>query len=130
MVNSEIKWKSLDEQDTQLVVAVLKEIERELLRCFWNKHQKEMDSPFQNTGNSYITADCFSVYAYDWSERNELNFIYSDIYHFSGSMYISWYKHLGRGDYVRVQDGWKISDLSVMLDNCIKAIRKDFGEDD
>ena len=57
----------------------------------WNKNQEEYDSPFDNTGNSFI-GENFEVHAYDWDEDSsqEYNFKFGDIK-------ISWYKYLGRG---------------------------------
>ena len=33
-------------------------------------HQKELDNPFENTGNKW-KCDVFEVQAYDWNEKNE-----------------------------------------------------------
>ncbi len=72
------------------VVALLRDIDRALQTKYWNKNQKEMDSPFSNTGNNY-KGKCFEVHAYSWSEEipQEYNFKCGDIE-------ISWYKYLGR----------------------------------
>ena len=117
-----MKYKRLDEKDTQLVVAVLRDIERELMRCYWNRNQKEMDSPFMNTGNEY-KCRAFSVWAYDWNETNVVNFIYIKDF-----LQVYWYKYLGRGDVVEVPEDWTVDKLPDMLDNCLRAIREDFGE--
>ena len=116
------KYKNLNEKETQLVVAVLRDIERELLRCYWNKNQKEMASPFMNTGNEYHCKE-FDVWAYDWDEKNDVNF-----YYYGGDVHVYWYKHLGRGDSVTVPMNWTVDDLTYMLDDCLKGIREDFGE--
>ena len=122
-----IKWKNLSGEDTAVVVAALRDIEKELLRCYWNKNQKEMDSPFKNTGG-YYSCEAFVVHAYSWSEDNHNNFVYVDKEDPEKEVIVCWYKYLGRGDSVKVPESWELNDLSEMLDNCIKAIREDFGE--
>ena len=125
-----MRWRVLNQQDTEVVVAVLKAIEDELLRCYWNKNQKEMRSPFRNTGNSY-SCDTFSVRAYNWVGDNGKNFVYTvytDRYLMQSSLIAEWYKYLGRADYVEVPEDWNMEYLSDMLDNCVRAIRRDFGE--
>ena len=42
-------------------------IKNELDRLYWNKNQKEMDSPFENTGETYKNKT-FKVCAYKWNE--------------------------------------------------------------
>lgn len=122
-----MRWRVLNQQDTEVVVAVLKAIEDELIRCYWNKNHKEMRSPFRNTGDSY-SCDGFSVRAYNWSGDNGKNFVYADRHLPQSSLIAEWYKYLGRGDYVEVPEGWNMQYLSDMLDNCVRAIRRDFGE--
>lgn len=123
-----MRWRVLGEDDTQVVVAVLRAIEEELLRCYWNKNNKEMESPFCNTGNSY-TCDVFSVRAYSWDNDNGKNFVYADRHLLQSSLIAEWYKHLGRGDYVEVPENWKMEYLADMLKRCKDAIKEDFGED-
>lgn len=113
----------LNAAETYLFVATLEKIDRELQRCYWNKYQVEMSSPFSNTGNQY-SCKVFSVHAYDWNnETNEENFVYP-----SDGVKAGWYKYLGRGDYIQVPDDWSINNLVEMLDDCVTAIREDFGE--
>ena len=57
--------RRLDKDETLLAVAALKMIDEELRRCYWNKYQEEMNSPFSNTGESY-SCDAFTVRAYNW----------------------------------------------------------------
>ena len=123
-----MRWRVLNQLEREVVVSVLRRIEDELLRCYWNKNQKEMDSPFQNTGNQY---DCgvFAVRAYDWVEDNGKNFVYLDNNFPQASLRAEWYKYLGRGDYVEVNENWKMEYLADMLKRCKDAIREDFGED-
>lgn len=78
----------------QYIIALLRDLSSELERVQWNVNQKEYDSPFYNTGNSFKT-DVFEVRAYYWgedeAEMDKPNFKCGDVE-------ISWYKHLGRGD--------------------------------
>lgn len=112
----------LNRKETRLVVATLSAIDNELRRCYWNKNQMDLPSPFSNTGNSY-SCDAFAVRAYDWAGDNGRNFIYRN-----GRLTAEWYKHLGRGDYVEVAYDWTLGELADMLEDCVEAIRRDFGE--
>ena len=120
-----MRWRVLNELEREVVVSVLMRIEDELLRCYWNKFQKEMESPFRNTGARY---DCgvFIVRAYNWKGDSGKNFVYKDKDFPQGSLRAEWYKHLGRGDYVEVPEDWNMAYLPYMLYRCTKAIRKDF----
>lgn len=113
--------RKLDEKERRVITAVLSMIDQELRRCYWNEHHIEMASPFSNTGNQY-ECRAFKVIAYDWSHVRE-NFVYP-----KDGLYIEWYKYLGRGMYVEVPDDWTMERLPDMLDDCIAAIREDFGE--
>ena len=79
------------------VDALLMYLEEELDRVMWNLHQKEYESPFQNTSNSFKT-DVFEVRAYYWGDDEEEmakpNFKCGDVE-------VSWYKRLGRGTYLK-----------------------------
>ena len=119
-----MKMKVLDEKQTEVVVAVLRQIDKELQRCYWNANQKEMESPFDNNGNSY-RCDAFSVHAYEWNDDNENNFVYPE-----HNLVAEWYKYLGRGDFIRVPYYWRMEMLADMLNDCVSAIRKDFKDGD
>jgi hypothetical protein len=108
--------------------AFLEHIETELERVMWNKNQKEYQSPFRNTGNSFEN-DVFLVRAYDWG------WDYADTLHIpapvnflwkTGQLEVRWYKHLGRlpelNREVTPDEGIQ------MLDECIASLRA--GEDD
>lgn len=104
------------------VEALLWEINREMERVHWNVFQKEMDSPFLNTGGKYSN-HTFEVNAYSWSDddEDEVNFRYRDVE-------ISWYKHLGRCTEINInpnKTGFN-EKMIGMFDECIKAVR---GED-
>lgn len=113
----------LKEKERHVVVAVLDAIDRELRRCYWNANQKEMESPFDNSGTSYSNR-AFSVRAYDWINDNGDNFVYP-----AHDLHVDWYKHAHRGVYVEVADDWTMDMLADMLDDCVAAIREDFGEE-
>ncbi len=107
-----------------LVQAVLDRIRREMDRLYWNKYQREMNSPFDNTGTSYETP-VFTVRAYSWADDDEdsrkPNFQYKD---FS----VEWYKHSGRGTCLTSPKEVTSEFLAQMLEDCFKAMREDFGE--
>lgn len=105
-----------------LVQAVLNRIRNEMDRLYWNKYQREMNSPFDNTGMSYETPT-FTVRAYSWSddeeEQRKPNFQYKDFA-------VSWYKHSGRGTCVTSKTEITAEFLAQMLDDCFEAMRQDF----
>ena len=81
------------------IVALLREIDRQLDRIMWNIHQETYDSPFDNTSNSFKLGN-FEIQAYNWNddESQEYNFIYK-VDKTKANMpdlKISWYKYLGR----------------------------------
>lgn len=115
-VRANPKWDSL-------MSAVLRQIERELERCYWNKNQTPLESPFANTGNRYSN-DEFKVRAYNWdNERDgQPNFEW-------GPIQVYWYKHEGRGNVVYAKMGYDSPAIyGIMLDKCLKSIRKDFED--
>ena len=103
----------------QVVESVLHTIDNELRRCYWNKNQQELESPFSNTGNSFKT-DVFEVEAYCWDTPDHWwNFKYKNFE-------AAWYKHLSRGFEYRMVDGSEITleFLENMVSECFKAIQK------
>lgn len=105
--------------------ACLIKIRKELDRLYWNKYQKEMDSPFDNTGASYSNSE-FTVRAYNWDEDAEElpNFEWKQIK-------VYWYKHEGRGNQVYTVIGYDDPAIyAIMLNKCLKALKEDFGETD
>lgn len=107
-----------------LLRAVLNELESQMSRLYWNKNQKEMDSPFQNTGTEYSN-DTFSVRAYNWDTDDDYlpNFVYKDLK-------IWWYKHSNRGVewlYKDERNGIIPSEfLAQLLDDCIISLQIDW----
>ena len=102
-----------------LLQAVLDKIRKELNRCYWNKNQKEMNSPFDNTGQIYEN-DVFTVRAYNWDTNIKPNFEYGDLK-------IWWYKHSNRCTYAECVDRLTFDDLTQMLQECMRSIQDDFG---
>jgi hypothetical protein len=117
-----MKLRKLSPGETELLVAVLKDIKSELNRCYWNKNQKEMRSPFDNTGESYSN-DTFVVNAYYWGDDERLsdrpNFRYKDLK-------VYWYKYLGRATVATIEGSFTLSFLKYMLVDCKDAIRRDY----
>ena len=118
-----------EDKNALLLESCLMKIEAELARLYWNKNQRQIDSPFQNTGESYANGS-FEVRAYEWGvpELDEeepadtANFRYKDLR-------VSWYKSLGRGMRVEVpKENWSVEFLATMVEECVDAMRKDFGE--
>ena len=81
------------------IVALLREIDRQLDRIMWNIHQETYDSPFNNTSNSFKLGN-FEIQAYNWNdeESQDYNFIYrvDKTKANMPDLKISWYKYLGR----------------------------------
>lgn len=113
----------------EYVVALLQRLDKELCRVYWNKNQKEYDSPFQNTGNRFAN-NVFEVQAYSWNddEHQQYNFkfYFGDKANIK-DIEISWYKYLGRDTTVnQVLD----SDIYVdMFNRCLHSILEMDKED-
>lgn len=100
----------------QYIIALLRDINRVLNRMMWNNTQKEYDSPFENTGNTF-KCSVFEVQAYSWDDsiEQEYNFKFNDIK-------ISWYKYLGRDTTINKQI---TPERAIeMYDKCIKKLNK------
>lgn len=110
-----------------LLEAVLDKIEKEMGRLYWNKNQKEMESPFRNTAQKYLN-DTFEVRSYYWGDNEDEgvlpNFKYKDL-----SAY--WYKHCERGlswTYKGVKNATIPSEfLDEMIEDCVKSLEKDWN---
>ena len=109
----------LNEKETELVIAILRAIDQELSRLYFNKNQKDISSPFDNTGTEYKN-ETFIVRAYNWyDEDNEKpNFEYKDLK-------VWWYKHLGRGDYMEKEKPLTLEFLLDMLKDCMVSLEND-----
>ena len=83
----------------EYIVALLRDIQRQLDRIMWNIYQKEYDNPFENTANTFELGN-FKIQAFNWNDdvSQEYNFIYK-VDKTKANMpdlKISWYKYLGR----------------------------------
>lgn len=81
------------------IVALLRDIQRQLDRIMWNIYQKEYDNPFENTANTFELGN-FKIQAFNWNDEveQEFNFLYKvdKIKANMPDLKISWYKYLGR----------------------------------
>lgn len=81
------------------IVALLRDIDRQLDRIMYNIEQKHYESPFDNTANMFKLGN-FEIQAYSWDDNTEQE--YNFIYKVDKSkanmpdLKISWYKYLGR----------------------------------
>ena len=98
------------------VIALLKDIDDALQTSYWNKNQKRMESPFQNTGNSY-EGKCFEVHAYNWDDETPQPFNFK-----CGKIEISWYKYLGRD--TTVNGEYSPQEYISMYNKIIKELKK------
>lgn len=97
---------------SNIVDAALCRIRDSLDRVMWNVHQKEYESPFGNTGNSF-KCDTFEVCAYSWGDEEQpFNFKWRDVE-------ISWYKYLGRG--MSANKEIKPDLAAELLNDCLEA---------
>lgn len=106
--------------DARFIMAALNQIKTELDRVYFNKYQKEMPSPFENTGVSYDN-NVFSVHAYDWDDNERPNFIYKDLK-------VWWYKHVDRGTYAECGHKLTAEDVNQMIIECCTSIKEDINE--
>jgi hypothetical protein len=100
----------------EILQAALLMISKEWDRVMWNINQKEMDSPFSNTGARW-ECDTFKLEAYSWNDEYEqpYNFKYKDIE-------VSWYKYFGRGMSVNKEVAY--DEVQKMIVDCLNALRK------
>jgi hypothetical protein len=103
-----------------LIRSVLNMIRSELDRLYWNKNQKEISSPFDNTGevfeNDYVT-----IRAYDWNENELPNFD-------TDQLKVFWYKHSNRGVDALIKSNDNIDSLLVdVLNNTIESLKESFA---
>lgn len=109
----------------EYIIALLDYLDKEIQRVMWNTTQKNFDSPFDNTANSFKT-DKFEVHAFNWNDdyAQPYNFIYYVNKSKSNldDVKISWYKYLGRDTTINQE-----LDSNVVIDifnDCLKSIRE------
>ena len=117
--------KHLPEKYIPILKAALNSIRKEIDRCYWNANQKEMTSPFDNTGAPDFSTDYFTVRSYNWGEEEvqKPNFE-------TNTINVYWYKHSNRGvsatinsertDYAEL--------IAEMLNQSLEGILDTFGE--
>lgn len=122
-----MKNYEVDKKYMGFINALFLGIRRELERLYWNKNQKEMVSPFDNTGNATYTNPTFSISAYNWgTEDNELEDTKPNFQYKGFSLW--WYKYAGRGMYARCDVPVDPEYLYQMYTDCIESLHKDFGK--
>lgn len=104
--------------ESNVIIAALNRIRNEMDRLYWNKNQKEMISPFDNSGETYQN-DTFTVRAYDWNDNILPNFEYKDLR-------VTWYKHSNRGVYACCDHKLTFNDIETMIQECFDSMKKDF----
>ena len=112
--------------EINIVVDVLRGIERELERCYWNKHHKEFNSPFRNTSEEY-TNNTFTIRAYYWGDDEEL--MHKPNFQYKG-LKVYWYKYCPRGCVAECDQEVTMKYLVQMHEDCVRAIREDFNDKD
>ena len=116
----------LDRKYCRLVEACLRKIEEEMERLYWNMNQRELDSPFRNTGAEYKDGT-FYVSAYKWTDDDDEdeyiapNFIYK-------GLKVWWYKNLGRDLHAECDKEITVGFLAEMIEDCFKSMREQIGE--
>ncbi len=113
--------------ETMILVckAMLDKIRKELDRHYWNANQKEMDSPFDNSGAPEYKNDYFAVRSYYWGDNEDI----AALPNFE-TKYVKawWYKHSNRGLELEMLYGFdNYSTLAATLKHSIRAIENDFG---
>lgn len=103
-------------------LALLFDIKKYLNTCYWNKEQREMRSPFDNTGETFQT-NHLTLIAYQWDdeddEEDKYNLKFKDVE-------ISWYKYLGRGTTINKE--LSMEEWVVLYNEIIDEIRTFFGK--
>lgn len=101
----------------EIMEAALMSISNELDRVMWNIHQKEYNSPFSNSGQSF-RCPTFTAVSYSWADDPQpYNFK-----HQKTGLTVSWYKWFGRG----ASSDRDISPAMAaeVLEDCLAAIRR------
>ena len=128
LCNNDWEWVR-DENLRVLVQCALDKIRKELDRLYWNKNQREMDSPFDNSCSEDYKNNYFVVRSYKWNFDDE---DYEDLPNFeSPHLRVKWYKHSNRGVEVFMLKNFVSADtVMTELTNCLKALKEDFGENE
>ena len=113
-------------QCPRYIIALLRDIDRTLDLVMHNIYQKDYESPFGNTGNSFTDlSNLFEVHAYNWNddESHEFNFVFrTKPEHNCPDIKISWYKYLGRDMTINIDVKDKSSLILELYENIIKEL--------
>ena len=114
-------WIEVPRDYEQMLHAILNYIDSKLGVYYWNKNQKEISSPFLNTGESYSNM-YMTIRAYNWDENELPNFD-------TDKLKITWYKHSQRGLYAMIPAGEDIDQiLKGVLNDALLSLEIDFGK--
>lgn len=117
-------WVFLDGKYKLLIKGILMTIKAELDRNYWNVNQKEMVSPFENSGAHDFTTNYLTIRSYNWG-GNYLPNLDTD------QLKVFWYKHSNRGIEAIVKNDDNIGDvLADVLNNSVQSIIEYFDEPD
>jgi hypothetical protein len=109
-----------------MIISALNLIEIELDRVYWNKYQKELKSPFDNTAETYEN-NIFAVRAYYWGNDEDKidlpNFSYKN-----GEFTVHWYKDSHRILWIDCKVEFTVEYLNNMVNDCFNALREDFED--
>ena len=117
-------WVFLDNKYEYLIRGALYMVRSELDREYWNTNQKEMVSPFDNTGASDFITDYLTIRSYNWNGNELPNFDTERIKVF-------WYKHSNRGveAMIRPEDLPNLADvLADTVNSSIVSINEFFAK--
>lgn len=107
-----------------LTMAMLDYIRKELDRLYWNKNQKEMVSPFDNTGAEPYSNSYMTIRSYNWNGNDKPNFE-------TENMKVSWYKHSNRGVVVSFKEGLDpLATIAETLQKSVQSLEEDFQDDE
>lgn len=108
------------------IIALLRDIERKLNIVMYNINHTQYESPFDNTGNSFLDLkDVFEVHAYNWDNEKpqDYNFVFKTN-SILGDIKISWYKYLGRDTTINYDCRGSEKIILDLYNNCIDALNK------
>ena len=116
-------WIFLDNRYEALVRGALHIIRNELDRNYWNANQREMESPFDNTGAADFVTDYMVIRSYNWDENELPNFD-------TDKLKVFWYKHSNRGVNAMVRTKENVGDmLAEVLNNSVMSINDSFKKE-
>jgi SRSO17 transposase len=98
------------------------QIKEELERLYWEKYQKIIENPFEDTGTTYQNKT-FTVRAYKKDNNKEPNFETENIK-------VWWHKSEGKDNYIETTPCFdNPTNYAITLNKCLAALQKDFIAD-